>query len=85
MPEKKVTFNINYYPAFQNVRRIMEQLHISLTANKEHGKVFLDVPVVGFQYGKGLKDYLVRAKLSKLEESRKCEPYGEKLACFVIL
>ena len=45
MPEKKLTFNINYYPAFQNVRRIMEQMHISLTVNKEHGKVFLDVPV----------------------------------------
>ena len=26
MPEKKLTFNITYYPAFQHVRRIMEEL-----------------------------------------------------------
>ena len=78
MPEKKLTFNITYYPAFQHVRRIMEELHILLTPNKEHRKVFPDVPVVGFWNGKSLKDYLVRTKLSKLEESGKCEPYGKK-------
>ena len=71
MPEKKLTFNITYYPAFQHVRRTMEELHILLTPNKEHRKVFPDVPVVGFRNGKNLKDYLVRAKLSKLEESGK--------------
>ena len=56
----------------------MEELHISLTPNKEHKKVFPDVPVVGFQNGKSLKDHLVRAKLSKLEESGKCKPCGKK-------
>ena len=49
-----------------------------LTPNKEHRKVFPDEPVVGFRNGKSLKDYLVRAKLSKLEESGKCEPCGKK-------
>ena len=78
MPEKKLTFNITYYPAFQHVRRIMEELHVLLTPNKEHRKVFPDVPVVGFRNGKSLKDYLVRVKLSKLEESGKCEPCGNK-------
>ena len=52
MSEKKPTFNITYYPAFQNVRSIMEELHILLTPNKEHKKVFPDVPVVGFRNGK---------------------------------
>ena len=28
MSEQKITFNITYYPAFQNVRPIMEELHI---------------------------------------------------------
>ena len=28
MSEQKLTFNITYYPAFQNVRAIMEKLHI---------------------------------------------------------
>ena len=40
------------------------------------------MPVVGFRNGKSLKDYLVRAKLSKLEESGKCEPCGKK-SCLV--
>ena len=34
MSEKKLTFNITYYPAFQNVRIIMEELQILITANK---------------------------------------------------
>ena len=82
MTEKKLTFNMTCYPAFQNVRSIMEQLHILLTPNKEHKKVFPDVPVAGFRNGKSLKDYLVRAKLSKLEESGRCEPCGKK-TCLV--
>ena len=36
MSEQKLTFNITYYPAFQNVRTIMEELHILLTPNKAH-------------------------------------------------
>ena len=60
------TFNITYYPAFQNARSIMKKLHILLTSNKEHKKVFPDMLVVGFWNGKSLKDYLVGAKLSKV-------------------
>ena len=59
MPDQNLTFNITYYPAFQNVRAIMEELHILLTLNKEHKKVFPNVPVIGFRNGKILKDYLV--------------------------
>ena len=81
MPEKKLTFNITYYPAFQNVRSIMEDMHILLTPDKEHKKVFPDVHVEGFRNGKSLKDYLVRVKLSKLEESVRCEPCKKK-TCF---
>ena len=85
MAEKKLTFNITYYPAFQNVRSIMEELHILLTPNKEHKKVFPDVPIVGFRNGQSLQDYLVRAKLFKLEENGRCEHVGKKLAWSVIL
>ena len=41
----------------------MEKLHILLTPNKEHKKVFPNVPVIGFLNGKSLKDFLVREKL----------------------
>ena len=60
----------------------MEELHILLTPNKEHDKVYPDVPVVGFWNGNSFKDYLVRAKSSKLEESGRCEPCGKK-TCLV--
>ena len=85
MSERKLTFNTTYYPAFRNVRSIMEELHILLTPNKEHKKVFPDVPVVGFRNGKSLKDYLVRTKSPKLDESGKCEPCGKKIVRSVIL
>ena len=73
---------IGYYRAFRNVRSIMEELHILLTPNKEHKKVFPDVPVVGFRNGESLQDYLVGAKLPKPDESGRCEPCGEK-TCLV--
>ena len=41
----------------------MEKLHILLTPNKEHKKVFPNVPLIGFRNGKSLKDFLVREKL----------------------
>ena len=56
----------------------MKELHILLTSNREHKKVFSNVFVAWFRNGKSLKDYLVRAKLPKLGESGRCEPYGKK-------
>ena len=73
MSEKKLLFNITCYPTFQNVRSIMEELHILLTPNKEHKKVIRK----GFRNGTSLKDYLLRAKLF-----RPCEPCGKK-TCLV--
>ena len=32
MPEQKLTFNITYCPAFQNIRAIMDELHIRCVA-----------------------------------------------------
>ena len=60
----------------------MEELHALLTPNKKHEKIFPHVPVVGFQNGKSLQDNFVRAKLSKPEESGRCEPCGNKI-CLV--
>ena len=58
MSEKKLTFNMTYYSFFQNVRSIMEEVHILLNPNKEHKKAFPDVPVAG-QDEKSLKYYLL--------------------------
>ena len=62
----------------KSVKNIMEELRIILTPYKQHKNVLLNVPVAGFWNGKSLKDYLVRAKISKLEESGRCERYGKK-------
>ena len=76
MSEQKLTFNSDYYPAFQNVRAIMEELRILLTPKKEHKKVFPNVPVIGFRNGESMKDFLFRATLSKINS--RCKPCGKK-------
>ena len=53
-----------------------------LTLNKEHKKIFPNVPVIRFWNVKSLKDFLVRATLPKLNESGRCEPCGKK-TCLV--
>ena len=74
--------NITYYPVFQNIRNILQELNLSLALDKEHEKVFPNVPVVGFRNGKSLEDYLIRAVLSKTNETERCESCGKK-TCLV--
>ena len=71
--QRKLTFNITFYPVFQNVRNILRELHILLATDQEHKKVFQDIPVVGFRNGKSLKDHLVRAKLTNVEIAGRSE------------
>ena len=52
--EPELTFSITYYPGFQNIRNILRELHLLLGPDKEHKKVFPDVPAVGFHNGKNL-------------------------------
>ena len=75
--KSKLTFNITYYPAFQNVRIILKENQILVVPDKEHKKVFPEVPVVGFRNGKSLKDYLVRVALPKMDNAGRSEPYGK--------
>ena len=72
--ENKLTFDITYYPAFQNTKTILEELQILLTLDKEHQKVFPNVPIVGFCNRKSLKDHLVRASLPILSNTLGSEP-----------
>ena len=80
--EQKLTFNFTCYPVFQNIRNILQELHLLLAPNKEHKKVFTYVPVGRFRNGKSFKDYLVRATLPKTNETRRCDPCGKK-TCLV--
>ena len=76
--ENKLTFNITYYPAFQNTKTILEELQILLAPDKEHQKVFLNAPIVGFYNGKILKDHLVRASFPVLNHTLDGEPSGKR-------
>ena len=64
--------------AIQNIHNISEyQEHIAGTSNflapsKEH-----KVPIVGFRDNKGIKDYLVRATLPKIDNAGGSEPCGK--------
>ena len=82
--ENKLTFNITYYPTFQNTKTILEELQVLLAPDKEHQKVFLNVPIVGFYNGKSLKDHLVRASLPILNHTLDGEPYGKRNETFKI-
>ena len=75
--KSKLTFNITYYTAFQNVRSILEELQILLARDKELEKVFPEVPIVVFQNAQSLKDYLVRVVLPKMDNARGSEPCGK--------
>ena len=63
----KLTLNIVYHPSYKHLTRILRKLHVILTFDNDHQRVFEDVPLVGFRRGKSLKDILVRAKVPPLE------------------
>ena len=60
--QNKLALNITYYPDFQNVRNILQELHILLTPDKEYKKVFQNNPIAGFRNAENLKDDLVKVK-----------------------
>ena len=80
----QVTFNFIYYPVFKDVRKILKELHLLLTPDQAHKRVFSEVPIIGFKNAKSLKDHLVRAVLPQLDRegrSKLCE--GPNRSCVV--
>ena len=59
----QLVFNITYQPNFSKLKDTMSFLHLLLTPDQEHQKVFHKVPIIGFRRAKSLKDILVRAKV----------------------
>ena len=56
--QNKMTFNITYHPVFQDVRKILEELHVILTSDDKHKKVFPNVPMTDSKINKNLKAHL---------------------------
>ena len=76
--QNKITFNLTYYPAFQNVKKILAELHLLLTPDVAHKTVFTNVPTIGFKNDRSLKDHLVRAVLPKIDAEGRSKPCGGK-------
>ena len=54
-------------------------MQLLLTPDREHGRVFEKIPIVGFRNAKSLKDILVRAKVAPLEKKEGCSDHAEVL------
>ena len=47
--QNKITINLSYYPVFQNVKKILGELHLLPTPDVAHKAVFTKVPIIGFK------------------------------------
>ena len=70
--KSRIVFNITYHPVFLKLKNVLSEIHLLLTPDREHGKVFENVPITGFIRAKTLKDILVRAKVAPLEKKKGC-------------
>lgn len=82
-PPPSLVLNITYHPVHSKLKGILSNIHLLLTPDEEHRKIFQDTPMVGFN-GKSLKGILVGAKLPKLNQG-KASDVEEKDAVFVRL
>ena len=76
--DETVTFNITYYPVFENIRNTLKELHTLIAPDEQHRKVFTDIPRIGFKNGKSLKNHLVRSVLPKIDVAGNSVPCGGK-------
>ena len=59
------------------LKNVLSEIHLLLTPDREHGKVFERIPINGFRRAKSLKDILVRAKVAPLEKKKgSCRSHG---------
>ena len=52
---------------FWNLKNILSKIHLLLTPNRKHRKVFENAPIIAFKKGKSLKDILVKTKIPPLK------------------
>ena len=62
--EDKLVLNITYRLSLAQLKVIMARIHLLLTSDNEHNKVFRDAAIIGFRRAKSLKDILVMRSLS---------------------
>ena len=52
------------------LKNVLSEIHLLLTPDREHGKVFGNIPIVEFRRAKSLQDILVRAKIAPIEKKK---------------
>ena len=68
------TFNLTYYPVFQNAKIFLAELHLFLTPDVAHKASLTNVPIIDFKNDRSLKDDLVRAVL-RCSRKKRCRLY----------
>ena len=58
--KNRFVFNIIYHPVFSKFKNILSEKYLLLTPDREHGKVFQNVPIIGFR----------RAKVAPVEKKK---------------
>ena len=85
----RFVFNITNHPVLAKLKSLLSEINLLLTRDREHGKVFERIPVVGFRRAKSVKDILVRAKVAPLEKKKALadhvEVLGAKYASMLLL
>ena len=85
----RFVFNITNHPVLAKLKSLLSEINLLLTRDREHGKVFERIPVVGFRRAKSVKDILVRAKVAPLEKKKTLadhvEVLGAKYASMLLL
>ena len=64
---------------FSKLKNVLSEIHLLLTPDREHGKVFENVPIIGFRRAKSLKDILVKAKVAPLKKRKAVADHAEVL------
>ena len=70
--KNRFVFNITYHPVFLKLKNILSEIQLLLTPDREHGKGFKKIPLIGFRRAKSVKDILVKAKVVPLEKKKGC-------------
>ena len=62
--------NISYHPLLLKLKNVLSEIYLLLTPDREHGKIFERIPIVGFRRAKRLKGILVRVKVAPLDKKK---------------
>ena len=58
------------YGVLSKLKNVLSEIHLLLTPDREHGKVFEEMTIIGFKRAKRLEYILVRAKVAPPEKEK---------------